>query len=47
MVDIHPTLASVINYADAIMGEAEVHAGLQTQTSVKVKGLDGGAVEAP
>ena len=49
MVDINPTLASVTNYADAIMGEAEglLHAGVQTQTTAKVKAIDGGVVEAP
>eukprot|EP00435_Cladocopium_sp_Y103_P005472 s1608_g1.t2 len=49
MVDINPTLASVTNYADAVMAEAEglLHAGAQVNATVKVKALNNEAVDGP
>eukprot|EP00435_Cladocopium_sp_Y103_P030096 s34_g7.t1 len=43
MVDISPTLTGVVNYADSVLAEAEgmYHGGMQLNTAVKVKAIDG------
>ena len=45
MVDVNPTLPSVVNYADSVMAEAEslFHGGVPANATVKVKALEGGA----
>eukprot|EP00435_Cladocopium_sp_Y103_P064506 s236_g26.t1 len=45
MVDVSPTLPSVVSYADSVIAEAEslFHGGVPTSSTVKVKALEGGS----